>query len=289
MSEERLPPEVDQPKLTPWVGRLVVVNLVLALLLRTVFTDPSFLDALQFRPGAALSRPWTFLTAMFVHAGILHTAGNMLLLFAFGPAVERKLGSRGFLLFYIYCGVGAVLFTLGLSSFMATPPLLGSTGAILGVGFAFAVAWPDAELDLFPLPLRSITARSLVFLLAGVNLILALWLEGGVAHLGYLGGLAAGYVFFRIQGLASRRTRTEPKAILRRPVMAPMPVRQGSPAVEMRPAMARHELAEPREEFSPEEVDRVLDKISASGLHSLTPDERRFLDEVSKRKRSGQD
>jgi hypothetical protein len=166
--------------------------------------------------------------------------------------------------------------------------MVGATGAILGVGFAFAVAWPDAELDLFPLPLRSVTARSLVFLLGGINLLLALWLEGGVAHLGYLGGLAAAYIFFRIQGIASRHTRTEPKAITRRPVMTPMPVRQGSPAVEMRPAMARPELAEPREEFSPEEVDRVLDKISASGLQSLTPDERRFLDEVSKQKRSSQ-
>jgi membrane associated rhomboid family serine protease len=289
MSDERLPPEVQQPRLTPWVGRLLVANVVVALLLRTVFTDPSFVDTLQFRPGAALHRPWTFFTAMFVHAGILHTVGNLLLLFAFGPAVERKLGSRAFLLFYLYCGVGSAFFALGLSSFMTLPPMVGATGAILGVGFAFAVAWPDAELDLFPLPLRSVTAKSLVLFLAGLNLILALWLDGGIGHLGYLGGLAAGYIFFRIQGIVSRRTRTEPKAISRRPVMTPMPVRQGSPAVEMRPALSRPDLTEPREEFSPEEVDRVLDKISASGLESLTVEERRFLDEVSKRKRSSQD
>ena len=183
MSDERLPPEVQQPKLTPWVGRLLVANVLVALLLRTVFTDPSFVDTLQFRPDAALNRPWTFFTAMFVHAGIMHTVGNMLLLFAFGPAVERKLGSRAFLLFYLYCGVGSAMFALGLSSFMTIPPMVGATGAILGVGFAFAVAWPDAELDLFPLPLRSVTAKSLVIVLAGLNLILSLCFEGGIGHL----------------------------------------------------------------------------------------------------------
>lgn len=284
MSEDRPPLYADQPKLTPWVGRLVVANAAVLLLFQTVLTAPVFVDALQFLPGTALRRPWTFLSYMFVHGGIAHTIGNMLLLFAFGPPVERRMGSRAFILFYTYCGIGASLFGLGLSSFMEAPPLVGATGAILGVGLAFAFAWPEAELVLFPLPLR-ITARTLILLLAGIDLTLALWNPGGVAHLAYLGGLASGYIFLRIQGLSSQRTRKEPKAITRRPVMAPMPVRQGSPAVDLRPAMARPDPRELQEEYPAEELDRVLDKISALGIQSLTVDERRFLDEVSKRKR----
>ena len=284
MSEDRPPLYADQPKLTPWVGRLLAANAAVLLLLQTVLTAPAFVDALQFLPGTALRRPWTFVSYMFVHAGIAHTAGNMLLLFAFGPPVERRMGSRAFILFYMYCGVGAALFGLGLSSFMDVPPLVGATGAILGIGLAFAFAWPEAELVLFPLPLR-ITARALILLLAGINLLLALWSPGGVAHLAYLGGLASGYIFLRIQGLASHRGRKEPKAITRRPVMTPMPVRQGSPAVELRPALARPDPREVHEEYPADEVDRVLDKISALGIQSLTAVERRFLDEVSKRKR----
>ncbi len=284
MSEDRPPLYTDQPKLTPWVGRLVVANAAVLLLLQTILTAPAFVDALQFLPGTALRRPWTFVSYMFVHAGLLHTVGNMLLLFAFGPPVERRMGSRAFILLYVYCGVGTVLFGLGLSSFMEVQPLVGATGAILGIGLAFAFAWPEAELVLFPFPLR-ITARTLILLLAGIDLLLALWFEGGVAHLAYLGGLASGYIFLRMQGLTSHRTRREPKALTRRPVMAPMPVRQGSPAVDLRPAMARPDSRELREEYPAEEVDRVLDKISASGIQSLTADERRFLDEVSKRKR----
>jgi len=125
----------------------------------------------------------------------------------------------------------------------------------------------------------------LILLLAGINLLLALWSPGGIAHLAYLGGLASGYVFLRIQGLTSHRARKEPKAITRRPVMTPMPVRQGTPAVELRPALARPDPREVHEEYPADEVDRVLDKISALGIQSLTADERRFLDEVSKRKR----
>ena len=83
-------------------------------------------------------------------------------------------------------GVGSALFGLGLSSFMSVPPLVGATGAILGVGLAFAFAWPEAELVLFPFPLR-ITARTLILLLGGIDLFVALWAPGGVAHLAYLG------------------------------------------------------------------------------------------------------
>ena len=284
MSEDRPPLYADQPKLTPWVGRLVVANAAALLLLQTVLTAPAFVGALQFLPSGSLRHPWTVLSYMFVHGGLAHAVGNMLLLFAFGPPVERRMGSRAFILFYMYCGVGSALFGLGLSSFMAVPPLVGATGAILGVGLAFAFAWPEAELVLFPLPLR-ITARTLILLLGAIDLFVALWAPGGVAHLAYLGGLAAGYIFLRLQGFSSRRARKEPKAITRRPVMAPMPVRQGSPAVDLRPAMARPDPRELLEEYPAEEVDRVLDKISALGIHSLTADERRFLDEVSKRKR----
>lgn len=278
------PEALVKSRLTPWVGRLMLANALVLVVLQTVLTAPAFIATLEFVPDQALARPWTFFTYMFVHGGVLHLAGNLLLLFLFGPGVERRLGGRAFLLFYLFCGVGAAAFTLGLSSFMLVPPVIGASGAVLGVALAFAFAWPEADAVLAPLPLR-VSARALVVLLASVNLVLALWIRDGAAHLGYLGGLAAGYIFLRIQGLAGQRQKHEPKNIARRPVMAPIPVRQGSTITEVRPALA---LPAPREEYPAEEVDRVLDKISAFGLQSLTADERRFLDDVAKRKQSGE-
>lgn len=281
MSPDRVQAYMEEPRLTPWVGRIMVANAVVLLLLATVLTAPAFVEALQFHPPSAARRPWTVLTSMFVHGSLLQLAGNMLLLFVFGPPVERRMGGRAFVSYYIYCGVGAALLMLGLSSVLPLPPMIGASGAILGIALAFAFAWPDVELVFTPLPLR-VSARTLVLLLALADLVLALGAPGSAAHVGYLGGMAAGYLFFRIQGLASRREEKEPKAVIRRPVMTPIPVRQGTKAAEVRPAMARPEV---REEYSSDEVDRVLDKISAFGIQSLTTEERRFLDEVSKRKR----
>ena len=280
MSKNR-PKSAAKAKLTPWVGRLMLGQAAIFILLKSVLTAPVFSDALRFVPDQALQRPWTFLSYMFVHQGILALGGNLLLLFAFGPPVERRFGSRDFLLYYLYCGLGTSAFAFGLTSIMTVPAMVGGTGATLGVVLAFAFGGSDTKARLLPFQLN-LSARALIVLLAVANLVLALWVAGGIAHLGYLGGLAAGYLFFRIQGLATRRQRKEPKSVTRRPVMAPMPVRQASTSTEVRPALARQE---PREEYPAEEVDRVLDKISAFGIQSLTADERRFLDEASKRKR----
>jgi len=280
MSKNR-PKPPSQTRLTPWVGRLMLSQAVVFVLLKSVFTAPVFTEVLRFLPTQALQRPWTFLSYLFVHQDILALGANLLLLFAFGPPVERRFGSRDFLLYYLYCGFGAAAFALGLTSIMAVPAMVGATGAALGVALAFAFGGSGTATRLLPFQLN-LSPRALIMLLAGINLVLALWVAGGIGHLGYLGGLAAGYLFFRIQRLAGRRQRKEPKSITRRPVMAPMPVRQGGTITEVRPALA---LPEPREEYPAEEVDRVLDKISAFGIQSLTADERRFLDEASKRKR----
>ena len=151
-------------RITPWVGRLIIANAVVLLLLMTLFTSRNVFRALQFSPGTAFSQPWTFLTYMFVHGGLLHVFGNVLMLFIFGSAVESRMGSRNFIFYYLYCGVGAAIFALGLSGLMDVSPFIGASGATLGVALAFAMYWPDAEVVVFPIPLP-ISARTLVMVL----------------------------------------------------------------------------------------------------------------------------
>lgn len=271
---------LEPQRLTPWVGRLMVVNTAVVVVLLTVLTAPAVTAVLQFDAGAALRRPWTLVSYMVAHAGVLHLALNLVLLNAVGPSVERRLGGRGFLLFYFYCGIGAALFAAGLSPLIDIPPMIGASGAILGLVLAFAMFWPEAEITLLPLPVK-VSAKSLLFVLVALDLVLALAREAGIAHLGHLGGLAAAYLFLRVQTLTHRAVRKPPAAPTRRAVLAPISASQGRP-VELRPAAARQEAPET---ISPEELDRVLDKISASGLESLTAEERRFLDEAAQRKR----
>jgi membrane associated rhomboid family serine protease len=268
-------------RFTPWVVRLIAANMVVLLLMRTIFISPELTSALAFSPAAALTAPWTFFTYMFVHAGLLHLLGNMFMLFVFGTPVESRMGSRAFILYYLLCGVGGAVFSLALSSITNVGPMVGASGAVLGVALAFAMYWPDAELIVFPLPVP-IRARTLVALLIGADVLFAFLTPGdGIAHVAHVGGALSGYLYFRMQGLSRRSPQPPPRAV-ERVVM----VQSGSAEPERRTPVT---TARPRRRVDADpvaaEVDRVLDKISEKGIASLTPAERRFLDEVSKQKK----
>jgi membrane associated rhomboid family serine protease len=268
-------------RITPWVGRFIIANAVVLLLLMTLFTSREVFQLLQFSPRTAFTRPWTFVSYMFVHGGLLHLLGNMLMLFVFGTAVEGRMGSRNFLLYYLFCGIGAAVFSLLLAGIMPVGAFVGASGAVLGVAVAFAMYWPDAEIIVFPIPVP-IKARTLVIGLVALDIIASqLWPNDGVAHLAHVGGALFGYLYFRVQSL-SRRSPGAPARTVERVVM----VQSGSsepdrrtPVTPMRPR--RRVDADP----VAAEVDRVLDKISEKGISSLTAAERRFLDEVAKQKR----
>ncbi len=267
------------PRITPWVGRLIVANAVVLLVLETV--APALAGWLAFSPSGALARPWTFVTYMFVHTGLLHLAFNSLFLYFLGTAVEARMGGRAFPLLYLVSGLGGAVFSLGLSGLMAVPPFVGASGAVLGVAVAFAMYWPDAELMIFPIPFP-IRARTLVLALVAFDVVMAVAPgQDGVAHLAHLGGALVAYAYFRLQGLP----RPEPTAAAALPVESAMAARRAhrareAPAPRPRPAPRERE-ADP----ASTEIDRVLDKISAQGIHSLTPEEKRFLAEASEKKR----
>ncbi len=268
-------------RITPWVARLIIANAVVLLLLMTLLTSREVFQALQFSPRTALTRPWTFVTYMFVHAGLLHLLANMLMLYVFGTAVESQMGSRNFILYYLYCGVGAAVFSLLLGGIMPVGPFVGASGAVLGVAVAFAYFWPDAELIVFPIPVP-IKARTLVLGLVALDVIGSrLWPNDGIAHLAHIGGALFGVFFFKVQSF-SRRSPSEPARPVERVVM----VQSGSSEPERRTPVTP---MRPRRGIESDpvtaEVDRVLDKISQRGISSLTPAERKFLDEVARKKK----
>jgi membrane associated rhomboid family serine protease len=273
---------VPYPRLTPWVVRLSAVNVVVLLLMMTVFTSPSVVATLAFDPRIALARPWTFVTYAFLHNGLLHVAMNTLGLVIFGPAVEERMGGRSFLLYYLYCALGGALFTLGLSGLVPTGAMVGASAAVLGIMVAYAVFWPDAELLAFPLPMP-IKARTLVLALVGISVVLAfLPLGSGVANGAHVGGALFGYLFFRLQAMSHRAPAAPTRAV---PRVVMVQSGSGEPARRSTPVAAPHQRRRPDADPVAAEMDRVLDKISAEGIESLTADERRFLFEVSKRKK----
>src|SRR3989440_8222240 len=277
--------------LTLWVRRLLVANLLVFLIQKTVLIDPRYLEALGLVPLHALERPWTFVTYMFLHASVLHLAFNMLMLFVFGPSVEDRMGGRAFILFYLLCGISGAAFSFLLMQAMPITLVLGASGAIMGVAVAFAWYWPNHPVFVFPLP-DPIPAKWLITFLVGVDLALA-WLGAltqagitdGVAHLAHLGGVATALLYLKGQdwrathGEGRLRQMAESSVLVSQP---PRVSRSGSVPPSAQRTKAR---GEPDARASAE-IDRVLDKISASGVDSLTPAERKFLTEFSRRKRT---
>ncbi len=273
-----------QRRITPWVLRLLAANAVVLLLQQTLLTSPAITGFLRFDPSAALTRPWTFVSYLFVHGGLFHLLFNSIALFVFGPAVETRLGSRRFLLYYLYCGVGAALFSLLLATMMPIAPFIGASGAVLGVALAFAVFYPDAELLLFPIPFP-IKAKWLVVGYVVLDIVGALGQPDGVAHIAHLGGVGAGWLWFAL----GRMARGEGGQRL-----PPMRPRVAVPVGRRRPAPSGTEreevpVAAPRQpdpaDLEAAEMNRLLDKISATGIASLSEVERHFLDAIARRRR----
>jgi membrane associated rhomboid family serine protease len=265
--------------LTPWVRRLIAANAVVYLLTITVFTGVWFPRMFAFSPSAALAQPWTFLTYMFMHGGFLHLAFNMLMLFFFGPAVEDQMGGRAFIWYYLFCGLGGAVLSFAIALFVPVAPFVGASGAVFGVSLAFALHWPDAPIFVFPLPFP-IKAKWLVIALAAMDLALAvLPAADGVAHLAHLGGFLFGFLYLRGATLARRVPR---HAQARRTRARALSVQNGAEAGRRRDP--RRQAPRP-DEVLQAEIDRVLDKISATGIGSLTPEERQLLSDRSRQLR----
>lgn len=149
-------------------------------------------------PSAYVPLPYTLFTAMFVHGGLLHIAGNMLFLWIFGDNVEDRFGHVLFLLFYLAAGVAASLAHIALDP-ESTMPMVGASGAIAGVLGAYFLLFPKAQVNtLVILPLFISMARLPAILFLGFWFIFQVInsgfssANGGVAWFAHIGGFVAG-------------------------------------------------------------------------------------------------
>ena len=138
-------------------------------------------------------------TAIFVHAGILHLAGNVLFLWIFGDNMEDKMGHIPFLVFYMVSGVGANLAQFAVDT--GSPiPTVGASGAIAGVMGGYLLLFPKAKVDIFIflivfiriLPIPAWIMLGLWFGLQVFNGLGADINSGGVAYWAHTGGFVIG-------------------------------------------------------------------------------------------------
>lgn len=274
-SSRKMPYDESPLGLTPWVRRLLMAVAAVYLLQLTIFTSSWLIETFGFRPSAVLAHPWTLVTYAFLHGDFLHIAMNALMLFMFGRPVEAQLGGTRFARLYFIAALGGAALSLALLPLAGDATIIGASGAIYGVMLAFVLHWPDAPIYVFPIPFP-VKAK---WLMAGlVALSLLPGLNRGVAVFAHLGGFAAAYLYLRVPGLL-RRAQAESGGEPRAPAVLVRPLADGRRRAEPFGPPRRHGP----ESKVLDEVNRVLDKISERGLDSLTPEERKFLDEMSRR------
>jgi membrane associated rhomboid family serine protease len=154
----------------------------------------------QLLPELAIVPEWmTIFTSMFLHGGWMHLIGNMLYLWIFGDNVEDSMGRGRFLVFYLICGVFAVL-AQALPNPDSTIPMIGASGAISGVLGAYLLMFPHARVLVgipfgFYLHTMRIPAGLVLgfwFLLQLINSAASSGQQGGVAFGAHIGGFIAG-------------------------------------------------------------------------------------------------
>ena len=193
---------------------LLYVNLIMfvATLINPAFMKDTF--AMAF-PLSTDFRWWQPLTHMFMHDGFMHIFFNMYTLVMFGLVVERVLGTRKFIWFYLITGFGAVLLHTGVeflqvqqllhqypgiaaqSIYNSIPGVLGASGAVYGVLVAFAMIYPQARLTLIFPPI-TLDAKWWVIIFIVIELVTGITGTGmGIAHFAHLGGALFGYLLIR--------------------------------------------------------------------------------------------
>jgi membrane associated rhomboid family serine protease len=223
-----IPLRDDNPSGTPQIVTIVfIVMCVLVFLWQLSFgaqggqrivyalgvVPASLLGQGQLPPELSLVAPWmTVFTSMFMHGGWMHLIGNMLYLWIFGDNVEDSMGHGRFVVFYLLCGIAAVL-AQALPDPASTIPMIGASGAISGVLGAYLLLYPHARvLVAIPLGFFLHTMR------IPAGLVLVLWFglqllstamaqpgQGGVAFRAHIGGFIAGMILIPV--FKQRRVR----------------------------------------------------------------------------------
>lgn len=184
-----------------WNAAFIIIGINLLVYLLTMI-DPSLTRILSLNPLYVTrgGMVWQVFTYQFVHANLSHLVFNMLGVFFFGLSVERSVGSKEFVLFYLLCGTlsGMLSLAVYLVSGIDYVFLMGASGAVFSLLLAYATIYPRSVIYLWgivPIP-----APLLVLGYAGIEFFnLVTGMNQGVAHSTHLFGFAVAWIYFLVR------------------------------------------------------------------------------------------
>ena len=227
--------------------------------------------------GLTHGRIYQLITFQFMHGGILHLVGNLIGLYFFGRAMEDMLGGKGLLLLYFLSGTigGLVQIALGFSfPHYFGGSVVGASAGVYGLIAAFATRAPDQQITLlvfFIIPLR-FPAKVFLLIFAGLAIFGIITRGDNIAHAAHLGGMLTGIIYVRWIH------QSQHALVLWQPFRRARPRQLDSPPKRTLRRVKKKPEELPSDEFISREVDPILEKISAHGIHSLTDRERQILE-----------
>jgi len=273
------------PSITPGVKWLIIINVVVFLMqlisasLGAGISSP--LEDLLAHNNDYINRGyiWQLFTYQFLHfrGSYFHLIFNMYALWVFGSELEAKWGRKEFIRFYLYSGTGAgiIIYILPVLLGQKAGTTIGASGAIFGVMLAYALTWPNRVLMLmmvFP-----VKVKYYVLGLGVMSLVLTLNITNSrISHVGHLGGLITAYLYIVLR--LSRDSHRFQKSTL----MHKWKMTKQRKLWKQQQKKQETQIDIYDDKVSIEEkVDKILGKISQSGMKSLSNDEKRFLREAS--------
>jgi len=212
---------------------------------------------------------WRLVTYVFLHAPSypFHILFNMLMLWMFGAEIEERWGTKRFAIFYLICGAGSGFFSL-INLFngdLRFTPVIGASGAVLGVLTVYALYFPYRQVLLFfilPINIRIVVIGYAIISLFGV-----LSPGGIVSHLTHLGGIIIALAYIKLYPRISSITED---------ILKTFSERNNRKRV-------KEELD--RKNYFENTIDPILDKIGRQGIQSLNDSEKKILKKMKKNER----
>lgn len=292
------------------VTRIIIINVAVFVLLNIVklalyignggTLPPFYFDFLHFFCMAAgwkefLTHPWGIFTSMFLHEGPWHLLWNMLFLYWFGRIVGDFIGNQRILPIYVLGGlVGAIFFFVSVNLLPYNADYaLGASAGVMAILVAAGTISPDYIMRL--LFLGDVKLKYIVGFLVFLDLILIPNGGNTGGHFAHLGGAFFGWVYVKqlrqgtdlavpvnqffdavsnFFGNLFKGQQRGPKVVYKNP----------NHQAEKQKRERRQNRPNSHSDLShQEQVDAILDKIKKSGYDSLSPEEKEFLFNASKK------
>ena len=239
-------------------------------------------------PARFIMQPWSLLTYMFMHGGLLHILFNMLWLYWFGAIFLNMFSSKHLRGLYVLGGIcGGALYMLAYNVFPYFRPyiensfMVGASASVLAIVAAAAYREPNYPIRLFLL--GTLRLKYLALIVIGMDLLL-ITSENAGGHIAHLGGALAGVWF--AAGLNKGRDVTAwinraadgiTSLFRRKPRKPKMKVHYGNGSRQ------QDYDYNARKKAQSDEIDRILDKLRKTGYEGLSDEEKKSLFDASKR------